>query len=85
MYVDEFVRQIRECRTTTELAIVVVRSVKDGNGPTPHDMVKEKFINLLLPFTTNIHKGLSIINIRQRINDAWENRSKSDRHTIGGV
>ena len=42
----------------------------------PEEMVKERFIRLLLPFASKLEKGKTIDNIRARINDAWMNRPK---------
>ena len=56
---------IGECRSATELARLF-----------PEEMVKERFIRLLLPFASKLEKGKTIDNIRARINDAWMNRPK---------
>ena len=67
---------IGECRSATELAKVVVEMVEQEPKLFPEEMVKERFIKLLLPFASKLEKGKTIDNIRARINDAWMNRPK---------
>ena len=67
---------IGECRSATELARVVVEMVEQEPKLFPEEMVKERFIRLLLPFASKLEKGKTIDNIRARINDAWMNRPK---------
>ena len=43
---------------------------------TAEEIVKARFINLLLPFAFKLSKGTSVDNIRARINDAWARRPK---------
>ena len=67
---------IGECRSATELARVVVEMVEQEPRLFPEEMVKERFISLLLPFASKLEKGKTVDNIRARINDAWMNRPK---------
>ena len=43
------------------------------------EIVKERFIRLLLPFATKLAKGRTIDNLRARINDALLSRPKPNR------
>ena len=73
---DRYLALIGECRSATELAKVVVEMVEQEPKLFPEEMVKERFIKLLLPFASKLEKGKTIDNIRARINDAWMNRPK---------
>lgn len=73
---QEYLAQIAECRSATELAMVVVRMAEQEPRLKVEEIVKERFISQLLPFATNISKGTSIGNVRQRINDALARRSR---------
>ena len=74
---QEYLAQIAECRSATELAMVVVRMAEQEPRLTVEEIVKERFIMQLLPFATNISKGTSIGNERQRINDALARRPRN--------
>lgn len=74
---QEYLAQIAECRSATELAMVVVRMAEQEPRLTVEEIVKERFIRQLLPFATNISKGTSIGNVRQRINDALARRPRN--------
>lgn len=71
-----YIARIAECRTATELAKAVVEMAELEPRLTTEEIVKGRFIRLLLPFATNITKGTSIDNVRQRINDAWAHRPR---------
>ena len=71
-----YLAQIGECHTTTELAKVVVEMAEQEPRLTAEEIVKARFINLLLPFAFKLSKGTSVDNIRARINDAWARRPK---------
>lgn len=73
---QEYLAQIAECRSATELAMVVVKMAEQEPRLTVEEIVKERFISQLLPFATNISKGTSIGNVRQRINDALARRPR---------
>ena len=74
---QEYLAQIAECRSATELAMVVVKMAEQEPRLTVEEIVKEGFIRQLLPFATNISKGTSIGNVRQRINDALARRPRN--------
>ena len=61
----------------TDLAQVVVSLLDQESKLTEETIVKESFIQCLLPFAINITTGRSVNNIRARINDALEARHRS--------
>ena len=60
---------IGECQSATELGRVVVEMYSQEPKLTKEEIVKERFINLLLPMAKKLTQGNSIDNIRARIND----------------
>lgn len=72
-----FLAQIRDCNNATELALVVVSMLDQETKLTEEIVVRSSFIQLQLPFATNITSGRSVNNIRARINDALIARRKS--------
>lgn len=75
-HIPGYLAQIGECQTATELAKVVVEMAEQEPRLTAEEIVKARFINLLLPFAFKLSKGTSVDNIRARINDAWMKRPK---------
>ena len=73
---QEYLSQIAECRNATEVAMVAVRMMEQEPYLTPDDIVKERFIEQILPFATKVTKGNSISNLRARINDALDKRPR---------
>ena len=73
-----YIAQIGACESATELAKVVVSIAQQDSKRTPEEIVKERFIKLLLPFASKLTKGKGIDNLRARINDAWSTRPKHD-------
>ena len=73
-HLSGYLNRIGECLTATELAVVVMDMLEREGKLTKDTVVKERFINLLLPFADKITKGASVDNIRQRINDAMAKR-----------
>ena len=71
-----YLAQIGECQTATELAKVVVEMAEHEPRLTAEEIVKSRFINLILPFAFKLTKGTSVDNVRARINDAWARRPK---------
>ena len=63
-------------RWASGLAKVVVEMAEQEPRLTAEEIVKARFINLLLPFAFKLSKGTSVDNIRARINDAWARRPK---------
>lgn len=84
LYIDKvnlpgYISQIGECQTATEFAKVVISIFEQESKLTEEEIVKERFIRLLLPFATKLAKGRTIDNLRARINDALLSRPKSNR------
>ena len=74
--IPAYLAQIGECQTATELAKVVVEMAEHEPRLTAEEIVKERFISLLLPFAFKLTKGKTVDNVRARINDAWMKRPK---------
>ena len=74
--IPDYLAQIGECQTATELAKVVVEMAEREPRLTAEEIVKGRFINQLIPFASKLTKGTSVDNIRARINDAWMKRPK---------
>ncbi len=77
-FLPTYIAQIGACESATELAKVVVSIAQQDSKLTPEEIVKERFIKLLLPFAPKLTKGKGIDNLRARINDAWSTRPKHD-------
>ena len=75
-HIPGYLAQIAECQTAPDLAKVVVEMAEQEPRLTAEEIVKARFINLLLPFAFKLSKGTSVDNIRARINDAWMKRPK---------
>ena len=76
-HIPEHLNKIRACNNATDLAQVVVSLLDQESKLTEETIVKESFIQRLLPFAINITTGRSVNNIRARINDALEARHRS--------
>ena len=76
-HIPEHLNKIRACNNATDLAQVVVSLLDQEPKLTEETIVKESFIQCLLPFAINITTGRSVNNIRARINDALETRHRS--------
>lgn len=74
-----YISQIGECLNATEFAKVVISIFEQESKLTEEEIVKERFIRLLLPFATKLSKGRTIDNLRARINDALLSRPKLNR------
>ena len=74
--IPAYLSQIGECQTATELAKAVVEMAEHEPRLTAEEIVKERFISLLLPFAFKLTKGKTVDNVRARINDAWMKRPK---------
>lgn len=84
LYVDkvnlpDYIAQLSECQNTTELAKVVIYMFEQEPKLTEEEIVKERFISILLPLATKLTKGRTIDNLRARINDALLSRPKPNR------
>ena len=74
--IPTYLALIDKCQTATELAKVVVEMAEQEPRLTAEEIVKSRFISLLLPLAPKITKGTSIDNVRARINDAWAKRPR---------
>ena len=84
LYVDkvnlpDYIDQLSECQNATELAKVVIYMFEQEPKLTEEEIVKERFISILLPLATKLTKGRTIDNLRARINDALLSRPKPNR------
>ena len=84
LYIDKvnlpgYIAQLSECQNATELAKVVIYMFEQEPKLTEEEIVKERFISILLPLATKLTKGRSIDNLRARINDALLARPKHNR------
>ena len=84
LYVDkvnlpDYIAQLSECQNATELAKVVIYMFEQEPKLTEEEIVKERFISILLPLATKLTKGRTIDNLRARINDALLSRPKPNR------
>lgn len=84
LYIDkvnlpDYISQIGECLNATEFARIVISIFEQESRLTEEEIVKERFIRLLLPFATKLEKGRTIDNLRARINDALLSRPKPNR------
>lgn len=75
IYIDKerlphYLSLIGECRSATELGKVVVEMCSQEPKLRKEEIVKERFISLLLPLAQKLTQGTGIDNIRARINDA---------------
>ena len=81
MYVEEerlphYLSLIAGCRTATELGRVIVDMAAQEPKLLKEEIVKERFISVILPLAVNLTHGTSIDNIRARINDALALKSR---------
>ena len=74
-----YIAQLGECQNATEFARTVISIFEQEPKLTKEEVVKERFISLLLPFATKLTKGRTIDNLRARINDALLSRPKPNR------
>ena len=74
IYIDKvnlpgYISQIGECLNATEFARTVISIFEQESRLTEEEIVKERFIRLLLPFATKLAKGRTIDTLRDPIND----------------
>ncbi len=75
-----YVTLLGNCKTARDLAEVVATMCQQEPSVDETLIVKQSFINLLLPFVPEWEKGKTIDNIRVAINNAWNARKKALRH-----
>ena len=74
-----YISCLNACQSAKEVGEVVATMCENEN--TIHDelIVKKEFINLLLPFLTNVTSGKGVDNLRCAINNAWDARKRAIR------
>jgi hypothetical protein len=76
MYVEKeeslrnYVASLKACKTAAEVGRFVVIMSENEPRLTEERIVKEEFIEKLLPFITNVQNGRGIANLRAQINNA---------------
>lgn len=65
-----YVASLSACKTAAEVGKVVVIMSENEPRLTEERIVKEDFIEKLLPFITNVQNGRGIANLRVQINNA---------------
>ncbi len=71
----QYITRLAQCTSASDIGRVVVDMRKDEEVRVDeYEMVKERFINVLLALAPNVTSGKTVSNVRQRINDAWERR-----------
>lgn len=70
-----YTSRLAQCTSASDIGKVVVDMRKDEEVRVDeYEMVKERFINVLLALAPNVTNGKTVSNVRQRINDAWDRR-----------
>ncbi len=71
----QYTSRLAQCTSASDIGRVVVDMRLDAEVRVDeYEMVKERFINVLLALAPNVTSGKTVSNVRQRINDAWERR-----------
>ena len=70
-----YTSRLAQCTSASDIGKIVVDMRNDGGVRVDeYEMVKERFINVLLALAPNVTSGKTVSNVRQRINDAWDRR-----------
>lgn len=71
----QYTSRLAQCTSASDIGKVVVDMRKDEEVRVDeYEMVKERFINVLLALSPNVASGRTVSNVRQRIIDAWDRR-----------
>ena len=71
----QYTSRLAQCTSASDIGKIVVDMRKDEKVRVDeYEMVKERFINVLLALAPNVTSGKTVSNVRQRINDAWDRR-----------
>lgn len=71
----QYTSRLAQCTSASDIGKVVVDMRKDEEVRVDeYEMVKERFINVLLALASNVASGRTVSNVRQRIIDAWDRR-----------
>jgi len=75
-----YVASLKVCKTAAEVGRVVVIMSENEPRLTEERIVKEDFIEKLLPFITNVQNGRGIANLRVQINNALAEHKRISRN-----
>ena len=78
--VRNYVANLKACKTAAEVGRVVVIMSENEPRLTEERIVKEDFIEKLLPFITNVQNGRGIANLRVQINNALAEHKRISRN-----
>lgn len=71
----QYASRLSQCTSARDIGKIVVDMRKDEEVRVDdYEMVKERFINVLLTLAPHVTSGKTVSNVRQRINDAWDRR-----------
>lgn len=71
----QYTSRLSQCTSASDIGKIVVDMRKDEEVRVDeYEMVKERFINVLIALASNVTSGKTVSNVRQRINDAWDRR-----------
>ena len=75
-----YMASLKACKTAAEVGRVVVIMSENEPRLTEERIVKEDFIEKLLPFITNVQNGRGIANLRVQINNALAEHKRISRN-----
>jgi len=75
-----YVASLAACKTAADLGRVVVNMYENEPRLTEELIVKEEFIEKLLPFIPSVEKGRGIANLRVQINNALAEYKRTHRN-----
>ena len=78
--VRNYVANLKACKTAAEVGRVVVIMSENEPRLTEERIVKEDFIEKLLPFITNVQNVRGIANLRVQINNALAEHKRISRN-----
>jgi hypothetical protein len=71
----QYASRLSQCTSASDIGKIVVDMRKDEEVRVDeYEMVKERFINVLLTLAPHVTSGKTVSNVRQRIIDAWDRR-----------
>ena len=76
-----YISLLTACKSAKEVGKVVATMCQNEEAIDAELIVKKDFINLLLPFLTNVKTGKGVDNLRIYINNAWDARKKALRQS----
>lgn len=71
----QYTSRLAQCTSASDIGKVVVDMRLDAEVRVDeYEMVRERFISVLLALAPNVTSGKTVSNVRQRIIDAWDRR-----------